>query len=782
MHVLCYFVHLPLENGQYMQLGNKFLPLLVGGLLFASMVQAQDQLQGQVWDADTDIPLSGASVRFAGDQRGTITDERGLFILPVLGDSLIISYTGYRSDTLFEPNTQSFYRVYLRAGTQLPEYTLRAQPTLIDINRAASLQRIDRQQIRQTDQLNPAPLLNQVPGVFMQTGALNTNRITIRGVGNRIPFGTAKIRAYLDDIPLTNGVGETVLEDIDLSIIDRIDIRRGPTASSYGAGLGGLIRYRTGPKQDSHTGFSLEQQAGSYGTQRTVAEAHLSAADAPLHLNLNLNHTHSDGYRGNNTYDRTGFTALARYGQNERDQATTFINYNDVRAFIPSSLNETDFRNNPTRAAFTWAEVNGFEDYEQLVAGVNHRRDWLADHPGAALTSSVSLFGTVRNNYEVRPFNILRENNRALGFRQTWTYRSGKQQALPLAEVGLEYYSEQYDWTTNETLDGGQLGELRSDQLENRRYYNLFGEINWQPGPSWLLTAGLNLNRTRYTLTDRYPTDPVDRSGRYQFAPVWSPRLNLAYRLRPRINLFATLSHGFSPPTLEETLNPDGTRNPDIQPERGWNVEMGSRGSLLWGQVSYEITLYRMWITDLLVARRTGLDQFIGINAGGSIHQGAEVGLSWQQPQKPGTYLRLSYTLSDYFFDEFVDGDQDFSGNDLTGQPPHQLGAEMRWDGPASFYAHVRYRFTDAFPIRDDNSLSSSAWQTMDVRIGWQRNLWPVLRLSAYLAVQNIWNESYASMILTNASSFGGAAPRYYYPGLPRNFYGGIRLEYQIQE
>ena len=36
-------------------------------------------------------------------------------------------------------------------------------------------------------------------------------------------------------------------------------------------------------------------------------------------------------------------------------------------------------------------------------------------------------------------------------------------------------------------------------------------------------------------------------------------------------------------------------------------------------------------------------------------------------------------------------------------------------------------------------------------------------------------------MVLVNAGSFGGRAPRYYYPGAPRNYYGGIRLFFQTR-
>ncbi|MFY7728738.1 MAG: TonB-dependent receptor plug domain-containing protein, partial [Flavobacterium sp.] len=84
-----------------------------------------------------------------------------------------------------------------------------------------------------------APLLNTLPGVQMQSGALNTNRISIRGIGARTTYGTNKIRAFYGNIPLTTGDSETTIEDIDLEAIQKVEVIKGPFSSIYGAGLGG---------------------------------------------------------------------------------------------------------------------------------------------------------------------------------------------------------------------------------------------------------------------------------------------------------------------------------------------------------------------------------------------------------------------------------------------------------------------------------------------------------------------------------------------------------------
>ena len=87
--------------------------------------------------------------------------------------------------------------------------------------------------------------LNQVTGVYSHSAGYNTNRITIRGMGSRSPYSTNKIKSYLNNIPLSNGVGETTIEDFGIDILDQIEINKGPNSSIYGSGLGGNIILKT---------------------------------------------------------------------------------------------------------------------------------------------------------------------------------------------------------------------------------------------------------------------------------------------------------------------------------------------------------------------------------------------------------------------------------------------------------------------------------------------------------------------------------------------------------
>jgi iron complex outermembrane recepter protein len=150
---------------------------------------------------------------------------------------------------------------------------------------------------------------------------------------------------------------------------------------------------------------------------------------------------------------------------------------------------------------------------------------------------------------------------------------------------------------------------------------------------------------------------------------VISPRVGANYRLSNAVSFFGNASHGFSTPSFEETLLPEGQINTDIKPESGWNLEAGMRtdwNNRLRATVSY----YRIYIKNLLVARRTGEDAYVGVNAGKSLHPGLEAELRWAV-LNPGSFPSLIFngnaTLANYHFQDFVDGDNDYSGNLLPG-------------------------------------------------------------------------------------------------------------------
>jgi iron complex outermembrane receptor protein len=75
--------------------------------------------------------------------------------------------------------------------------------------------------------------------------------------------------------------------------------------------------------------------------------------------------------------------------------------------------------------------------------------------------------------------------------------------------------------------------------------------------------------------------------------------------------------------------------------------------------------------------------------------------------------------------------------------------------------------------------LFTDAYQLANLMAGYEKSL-RNLSVSLSSGVQNLFDTHYASMILINATAAGSQSPRYYYPGLPRNFKSMISLKYSF--
>ena len=189
-----------------------------------------------------------------------------------------------------------------------------------------------------------------------------------------------------------------------------------------------------------------------------------------------------------------------------------------------------------------------------------------------------------------------------------------------------------------------------------------------------------------------------------------------------------------------------------------------------------------MDIDNLLVARRTGDDQFIGVNAGNTLHKGIEIGLNYFLIRKEGLQLSHSNSLSlnHYTFEDFKDLENDYSGNDLTGVPDKTFFSQLHLNTLCGFYSFLNYQFIGEIPIRDDNSVYASSYQLVNLKIGYTKTFGKHVKLDTQFGWNNLFDEKYASMLQINAGSFGNNAPRYYYPGNPSNYYANLNLTYSF--
>ena len=631
-------------------------------------------------------------------------------------------------------------------------------------NTPAPIHLITPVQLETGSALSPVEALNQVPGVLMHHGTISTNRLTIRGIGSRTPYSTNKIKAYFGEIPLTSGDGETALEDLENSSIQRVEVIKGPSSSLYGAGLGGTILFH--PKSVRSDFVRYQTTIASFDTYKNTLSAGIKQNKLDIFaLGSVLN---SQGFRENNTTNRANLMFHTGYAVSEKINLDALVKLTKMKAFIPSSIDLNTFLESPEKAAANWKGIQGYEAYTKGQMGLS--MNILPTHQSKI---SLAAFGSFRDADEPRPFNLLLENSEYLGWRGYYQRTVEGEVAKITFTSGLEFFRENYNWSTwsNDNPD-----EVLSDNNEKRSYENLFIQMETNFQEKVFLSGGINGNLTRFDYTDNFPEDG-DKSGKRSYKPVLSPRIGANFRLSNSVSLFGNASHGFSTPSFEETLLPEGQINTDIKPESGWNLEAGMRAD--WNnRFRATVSYYRIYIKNLLVARRTGEDAYVGVNAGKSLHPGLEAELRWAV-LNPGSFPSLilngNATLANYHFQDFVDEDIDYSGNLLPGTSRTTWLLNGDFQPLKNFGIRAWHRFTGKMPVNDANTDFTEPYGISNIEFKYTGNRGP-LHFDIKAGVQNIFDINYAAMLAVNAPAFGAAQPRYYYPGNPRNYFVSVLL------
>jgi len=116
----------------------KFYILITGFFLIPFLLAGQNKLEGKIFDADDkdELGLAGANVVWAGTTVGTTTNVAGYFNIRRVKDAdrLVISFIGYRTDTILVKSDDNYIKHSLTQGTEMDEVIItgRASGTYID--------------------------------------------------------------------------------------------------------------------------------------------------------------------------------------------------------------------------------------------------------------------------------------------------------------------------------------------------------------------------------------------------------------------------------------------------------------------------------------------------------------------------------------------------------------------------------------------------------------------------------------------------------------------------
>ncbi|WP_367065578.1 TonB-dependent receptor [Oryzisolibacter sp. LB2S] len=403
---------------------------------------------------------------------------------------------------------------------------------------------VDRETIEASGATGVIDVIARLPGVQISRngGQGSSGSVYLRGAESRF---TA---VYLDGVRLdSQSTGGVVWEQIPLSQIDRIEVVRGPAAAVYGSdAIGGVIQLFTKKGEGApapYVGVGL----GNQGT-RTV-QAGVSGGSGMVDYSLGLSHERADGFS-----TRVG----AAYNPDDDGYRRSTAN-----AKVGLQINKTH-------------RIEG----TLLASNLNSQYDG-------------SLTADDRNHHQLRTGGLawLAQWSDVYKTRVQVTQSDSKYSTTPnfyMTETTLRNYLLQNEWRLGAHLFTAAL-ERREDELHNPATA-FVGDLQRDRSQN-ALALGYGLNQGAHALQAnlRYDDDS-------EFGGKGTGSLSYGYAITPQWRITAAGGTSFRAPTLYQRFSEYGA--PGLQPEKGRNIEIGTRWSQ--GASSVGLVAYRNRVTNLI--------------------------------------------------------------------------------------------------------------------------------------------------------------------------------------
>lgn len=629
----------------------------------------------------------------------------------------------------------------------------------------ASVGVLDDNSLRLQSTVSLLPAINTIPGVRMEERSPGSYRLSIRGSLVRSPYGVRNVKIYYNDFSLTDAGGNTYLNALNSSDLERVEVLKGPDGSLFGANSGGVVFLQS--SSDYFRQHKISLFTGSYGLFGDAAGLQEKENNHIFHFIQS--YQRADGYRQNTKNRRLFFQGSDIWKYNSRNSLEAYVFYSDQAYRTPGGLTLQQYNENPRSARYATSKLPGAVEQKagtytkMFFSGVRHiaRLSDYVDHTLSLWFTHVGFSNPFITNYEKR-----NENN--VGLRTYLSFHlpeSTVADLQPIADVGVEG-QRLTTVITNYDNNKGVPGAVQaySNILSKQTFEFARLRLKWKDILILEAAASYNSNGYRFKDTTRVNTN---------FHPEWMPHFALNFRLADPVVLRLTLSRGYSVPTTEE-VRPSETVNTSLQAEEGWNSEVGLRLSLLRNRVVIDASAYHYDLHHGIVSQVDSAGNNFFLNSGRIQENGLEVVSSSLLIASSSEFIRrlqwdLSYTYAYYKYSRFVENNVDYSGNRVAGVPRTTLINNFYIGFPQNIYLSLQYNFTSQIPLNDANSTYAKAYHLVSARIGWNlvkpNNFIPEI----YLSMDNILNQKYS--LGNDINAVGG---RYFNAAPLRNFTVGL--------
>ena len=609
---------------------------------------------------------------------------------------------------------------------------------------------IDEETIAKSGVRSVADLLAIQGGIRITSSSGNTSdgAVHLRGFGEN---SSSRVLILVDGRPMNRpDMASVSLLEVPLSRIARVEILRGSQTARYGDNaVGGVINLVTKAAGKPRT--ILEAAGGSDGYS-LVRLAH-DGRYAGNGLSFDLEHNFTDGWRDNAVSELE--SAGLRWDReiSQGNEVRAGIAWADEYTQFPGPLSKEQYEKNPRQSIYS-ASGDGDQYFSQQTTWrgeggvmIGKGSDLTIDFPFTASSRDLS--------WNLGP------GSHADNLLNSFTF-------MPVARLSKERWSAEVGLNgRRDELSLDQYAEIRrknktADAGLTREVAGIFSAVEWEPWDGLHLNTSARWEKSRVDAEARSLMFPEDESLNFSRG---NDEINRAFQMGVRweptndVSAWVRYDRLYRLPSTDEIASYQGYPlsvpfNDQLRAETGNGVELGGEYALsswtfrsnvfyqrLDGEIAYD------YIQNLNVnfadTQRLGTEADVGYQ-----------GLGWE--------VNLHYT---YLEAEFCDGP--YSGKSVYLVPNHELSALLAVHPHEKVTVQGEYQYIGSSYEGNDflnENEKLPAYGVANLLVRYE----PTPSVSLYLRVNNLWDESYATV------KYSGV----WYPAAGRTFQCGIRHEF----
>ena len=587
-------------------------------------------------------------------------------------------------------------------------------------------------------------VLQTIPGVTAEVQSGDSVKIMLRGVEAQRYMGEKPgVAIVIDGVPVVERTGRV---NIDLDNIESIKVIKGGASYLFGDdALSGavIITTKRGAKM---AGVTVGADVGSFNYYKGLVRVGFAEGDWVGHIQKTK--LESDSFHDQGAWGRDYLDGKLQYLIDETSDVTFGFEHAKRHKDSHGTVRGV------TAATEDPRSVDGGKDYARHYDvdldkfNLSYAKDFGANDNLMLSTYSFKdhTFGWQGPNGFLRnpscpdtdvsalpECNMTNLKDAYIGGADTTQKQRGAKAELRasagefavMGGLDLQYFEERaitsnlVTYTTRSTAVGFSnpkyyAGDITADNLSTSRTKAVYGEFKWLLSEP--LTATFNARydniaseyESYIPLTLQQIADGRVTSGKKTFN-VWSERIGFNYAFSDERELYTSLSTGFRVPTLSQlyggSITPTGSvaPNPDLKPEKSYNLELGMRAKaeLLGVPLDTDVAVFQLDRKDFIL--NTGgqyqttpgatLDNALERyeNIGGTRNLGLEAGIktdanrTWSA-ELAYTWLRAYFTRNDEYWMSMGSRTNPLpsvlynnTGNTVPRTPRHKLNLNGRY-------------------------------------------------------------------------------------------------------